>query len=188
MKNVRETELKLFCSRIEYCQQSLSKAEFTTYLSLGMPRSVFDRLESNNYAAGNVFNERATLFLDGNEIADSHRLLEALVSSARKKQRPNKLKRPREGSFSAVSERFMKRAWWGLTIYEPFDEKKLTAEISYDFIDGSPQVVETFSILYDGRDLDFLEDSGTDYGDMYLVDKKGTRHRFGITEDEVDEY
>ena len=93
--------------------------------------------------------------------------------------------------YAVVSERFIKRSFYTLTIYEEFDFEKLVIEISkYDNF-GSDSNTEGFALSYSGisigAEFEFYSHNGADYSDDALKSSNGDRYDFDVVESEEED-
>ena len=90
--------------------------------------------------------------------------------------------------YVALSDRWIKRSWYELNIYEPFDAGKLAVDVEIDEVFGIKDPVEVFQLYYDGVELVFRENYGVNAEDTYLLSSSGERRNFNVLEEDSSDY
>jgi hypothetical protein len=196
VKEVPVHKLTLVTSQTELCVMKISEDQFSNYLKNGVPENEYEELDySTNYSSP-VFNTDTgiALDLDGHDVLNFYDLFKLKYNKAveiYEESHPQiKTQKISDLEFAAVSERFIKRSFYTLTIYEEFDFEKLEIEISkYDNF-GSESKTLGFNLSYSGVTSDphfeFYSHEGTDYIDDALISSNGVRYDLSVVESEED--
>jgi predicted DNA-binding WGR domain protein len=191
LTNIPVNNLTLLSSEIELIEKQISKKEFDLYLANGMPYDDYLDLEDNTLVCSPVFTEMTTLYENDVEIRSSNELLKKIYEKSKahlEKQKNNKQNAKTSLMYGAKIERWVKRSWYKLTIYEEFDIDKLEITISRDYsISNAEFAYETFSLLYSGEDFEFDNNFGANTADYYLIKSNGEKFDLNILEEEEEE-
>ena len=182
-------QLTLVSSEHELQILYLTKEQVKNYSENGVPQSVIDELSDSTKVCNPVFDERTSLTVDGKELPDFYERFKIKYDEALKEENYPKFSKskkikPADLKYALVNVSWIKRSWYELTIYEDFDFSKLKIHISRDSIFGSDDYVETFSLNYDGLELEFRQNYGADSSEIFIVDSNGNETEFEILEDE----
>jgi hypothetical protein len=194
MKETPYHLLTLFSSEIEMLLMKVTKEKFNEYLSEGFPQDDFEDLEQNTEFSGLIYDELTMLSIDENEMPNFHKLFKAKYNLAIKeyeKKYPKRLdvkNKKTNVEYAVVGERWIKRSWHTLEIYEEFDFTKLNIEISRDSYFGRDDYAQTFSLNYAGKEFEFKENYGADSDDFYLMTSLGDRSEFSFIESEEEDW
>ena len=187
--------LELFSSEVELMEKRITKEEFEQYKNEGMSYEEFSDLSDDTEVSAPIFDELTTLSVDDVEVADFQKqfnvLYQKALSEHKKKHPPpnksSKVPKKSELSYAVVGERWIKRSWHDLTIYEEFDFSKLEIQISKDYAFGTGEVFETFALSYKGKEFEFRDSFGANYEQFNLISSDGKRYEFEVLDEEYDE-
>jgi hypothetical protein len=191
LTNIPVNNLTLLSSEMELIEKRIIKKEFDLYLANGMPYDDYLDLEDNTLVCAPVFTEMTTLFENDVEIRSSNELLKKIYEKSKahlEKQKNNKQNAKTSLMYGAKIERWVKRSWYKLTIYEELDIDKLEITISRDYsISNAEFAYETFSLLYSGEDFEFDNNFGANTADYYLIKSNGEKFDLNILEEEDED-
>lgn len=195
MHEVPVNELTLFTGELEGLLQIITKDKFNEYAKNGMPYEDYLEFEGESEYCSPFFDEGTMLSVNSVDINDFQKLFkekyEQAVKQYEKDHPKNKdTKNNKEGdlTYAIIGERWIKRAWYFLTIYEEFDFSKLEIHISREQNFGRDSYIEIFSLSYDGKEFEFLENYGANSEEMYLMSSDGKIKDFEVLEeDHVDD-
>jgi hypothetical protein len=188
-------QLELFSSEIELIEKRISKEEFERYKNEGITYGEFMEIEDYTEACSPIFNDLTLLSIDDVAIPNFHEKFKLIYEEALKqynKEYPPRKKLPgkpkkSELQYAVVGERWIKRSWYDLTIYEKFDFDKLEIYPSREYIFGSNSCREFFSLSYDGQEFEFRENYGSNSEEFNLISSDGKRYGFEVLDEEYDE-
>ena len=194
-KKVPVHELTLFTSEIQGLLMKIGREKFNEYKKIGMPYSDYEEFEENTSYSGPIFDELTTLTIDDVEIPNLKNLFKTKYGEAvkqyekeNKKTTKAKKKNPKSTpEYAVIGEKWIKRSWYKLTIYEEFDFSKLHIYISRDMIFPTDSYRETFSLGYDDKEFEFYEADGTNADSCSLITSDGKEIGFNLL-DEEDKY
>lgn len=179
--------LKLYTAETEYLEMAISKKEFQTYSDSGVPEDAIEKLEDHTLYCAPFFDDRCTLLLDDKEIAKANPVLQKLYDSALDSLPDADTVSKPSKKHALISERYVKRAWYGTEIEGKFDSKKLSLKIN--LLPGK-DVAEDFvsyRLAYDGVELQFEDNFGASSSEMYLRDPEGNLIEAQLESDEDDD-
>jgi hypothetical protein len=172
----------------------ITKDQYQSYLSEGLPQDQYDELDQNAEISGPIYDELTMIDLDGVEIPGFHKLFKSKYDQSLKeyekkygKKLSSKAKKTKI-EYAVVGERWVKRSWYTLEIFEEFDINKLSIELSRDVYFGRSEHVDTFSLNYAGREFEFKENFGANSDDYYLMKSNGERNNFDIIDSDNDNW
>jgi hypothetical protein len=90
-------------------------------------------------------------------------------------------------SYAVVGDRWIKRSWYKLTIYEEFDFSKIIIHISRDVLFGQDSYAETFRLSYGDIEFDFYENNGANSDSCELMSSDGKSVGFEVLDEEYDD-
>jgi hypothetical protein len=185
--------ITLFSSEIEVLLMKISKDQYQSYLSEGLPQDQYDELEQNAEISGSIYDESTIIDIDGTEIPNFHKLFKPkYIHSVKEYEKKygtklnNKNKKVKI-EYAVVGERWIKRSWFTLEIFEEFDISNLKIEISRDVYFGRTDYIDTFSLNYAGKEFEFKENYGADSDDYYLMTSAGERNHFDIIDSDEED-
>jgi hypothetical protein len=158
-----------------------------------MPYEDYLEFDGESEYCSPCFDERTMLSVNNIEFKDFQKLFKVKYDQAVKqydkehpKSKDTNNKKGSEHTFAIVGERWIKRAWYSLTIYEEFDFSKLEIHISREQNFGRNSYVEIFSLSYDGKEFEFQENHGANSEEMCLMTSDGKVKDFEILEEEYE--
>ena len=193
IKKVSVNELTLFSGELEGLLQIISKEKFDDYEKNGMPYEDYLEFDGESEYCSPFFDERTMLSINDIEFNDFQKLFKEKYDQAVKqyekehpKSKDTKNKKVSDLTYAIVGERWIKRAWYSLTIYEEFDFSKLEIHISREQNFGRNSYVEIFSLSYDGKVFEFQENYGANSEEIFLMTSDGKEKDFEILEEEYE--
>ena len=195
IKEVPVHELTLFTSEVEGLVMTITKKQFDEYRTEGMPYSDYEEFEGSTEYCSPIFDEMTLLSVDGVEISNFQKLFKQKYDQAVKEYEiefpPNKKSNKKNAksslSYAVVGDRWIKRSWYKLTIYEEFDFSKIIIHISRDVLFGQDSYAETFTLSYGDIEFDFYENDGANSDSCELMTSDGKRFDFEVLDEEYDE-
>jgi hypothetical protein len=193
IQEVAVNELTLFSGELEELLQIIPKEKFDDYAKNGMPYEDYLEFDGESEYCSPIFDERTMLLLNDVEISNFQKLFKEKYDQALSeynKQYPitkdlnNKQKS--ELQYAIVGERWIKRAWYTLTIYEEFNFSKLEIHISREKYFGRDDFAEIFTLSYNEKEFEFLENYGANSEEIYLMSSDGKIKDFEVLEEEYD--
>ena len=185
-KKVPVNELTLVAPEIEIIEEKINKNKFNEYKNNGIPFDEYSDIEGNSELCSPVFNDSISLHL--NENFDLSNLVRKMYLEEIEKNEisslESKIKKNKNFGYVVFIERWVKRSWYKLKIYEDFDVNKLSLSSSKFYTYGTNECFETFTLSYDGKEFEFIDNFGADSEDAYLVDNKGECFSFEVLEEE----
>jgi hypothetical protein len=195
IKEVPVHELTLFTSEVEGLVMSITKKQFDEYRTVGMPYSDYEEFEGSTEYCSPIFDEMTSLSVDDVEIPNFQKLFKQKYDQAAKEyeiefppsKKSNKKNAKSNLSYAVVGDRWIKRSWYKLTIYEEFDFSKIVVHISRDNLFGQNSYVETFTLSYGDVEFDFSENYGANADSEELMSSDGKRFDFEVLDEVYDE-
>ena len=185
--------MTLFSSELEGLLQIITKEKFDDYAKNGMPYEDYLEFDGEAEYCSPTFDERTMLLLNDVEISSFQKVFKEKYDktlSNYNKQYPIKKdlnkKQKSELKYAIVGERWIKRAWYTLTIYEEFDFSKLEIHISREKYFGRDDFAEIFTLSYNGKEFEFLENYGANSEEIYLMSSDGKIKDFEVLGEEYD--
>jgi hypothetical protein len=185
--------LTLFASELEGLVMGISKEKFEEYKSNGMSFEDYLEFDGESEYCSPIFDELTSLSIDDIELPEFQKLFKDKYSIAVKtyelqyphsdhKLKKKKIKKT-DLTYAVISERWIKRSWYVLTIYEEFDFSKLQVNLTRDYHPFRNTYVETFNLAYGEKDFEFLENFGANSQEDYLMCSDGTVEDFEVLEE-----
>jgi hypothetical protein len=195
IKEVPVHKLTLHTSEIEGLVMSITKEKFDEYRTVGMPYSDYEEYEDSVEYSGPIFDELTSLSVDGVEISDFQKIFGKKYDLALKEyekehspiKKTNKKITKSNISYAVVGDRWIKRSWYVLTIYEEFDFSKIVINISRDYLFGNDKFRETFTLSYGDIDFDFHENNGANSDSCELMSSDGKIVGFELLDEDYDD-
>jgi len=195
IKEVPVHQLTLFSSENEYLVMKITKEKFNEYKDNGMPYEDYLEFDGETEVSAPNFDERVSLSIDDIDIPNIQELLQLKYNEAIKQyqnsnpvvKKSKKKIKSADLVYAVIEERWIKRSWRSLTIYEEFDIDKLVINISRDDVFGRDYYVETFTLLYGEEEFEFLENYGVDSSSACLITSNGDEYGFDILDEDFDE-
>jgi len=188
---VEERKLTLFTGSVEHCVMPLTKLDYERIKTDGMPHTTWQELESNTEESGPILTDSSTLYVNDEEVSGAHDLLAALFKEHNELEgavsKSVKATNARSAKYAARINRWTKRTFYSLKIYEVFDQSKVSLTVATRILIGDKKPVITFQVSYDGKELEFESDLGSNSEDIYLTNWEGHRSDFEIHEEEEEE-
>lgn len=179
--------LKLYTAETEYLEMPISKKEFQAYSESGVPEDAIEKLEDNTLYCAAFFDERCTLSLDDAEVSKAPTLLKKLYENALDKAQADDVVKPSDKKHRLICERYIKRAWYATEIEGKFDSKKLTIKVNFLPGKDPEENFASYTVSYDGVDLQFEDNFGASSSELYLRDPEGNLSSAHLSSDECDE-
>jgi hypothetical protein len=195
IKEVPVHELTLFTSEVEGLGMSITKKQFDEYRTVGMPYLDFEEFEGSTEYCAPIFNEMTSLSVDDVEISNFQKLFKQKYDQAAKdyeiefppNKKSNKKSTKSNLSYAVIGDRWIKRSWYKLTIYEEFDFSKIIIHISRNRLFGQDAHVETFTLSYGDVEFDFYQNDGANSDSYELRSSDGKSVGFEVLDEEYDE-
>ena len=179
--------LKLYTAETEYLEMAISKKEFQTYSNSGVPEDAIEKLEDHALYCAPFFDERCTMLLDDKEIAKANPVLQKLYDSALDALPDADTVRKPSKKHALISERYVKRAWYGTEIEGKFDPKKLSLKINLLPRKDVSEDFVSYRLSYDAVELQFEDNFGASSSEMYLRDPEGNLIEAQLESDKDDD-
>jgi len=195
IKEVPVHELNLFTSEVEGLVMSITQKQFDEYRTVGMPYSDYEEFEGSAEYCSPIFDEMTSLSIDDVEIPNFQKLFKQKYVQAVKEyeiefppsKKSNKRNAKSNLSYAVVGDRWVKRSWYKLTIYEEFNFSKIIIHISRDVLFGQDSYAETFRLSYGDIEFDFYENDGANSDSCELMTSDGKSVDFEVLDEEYDE-
>lgn len=185
-------EIVLYTSQIERTERILSNKEFKNYRANGVPQRLIDEMTQDTDCSEPLYSDGVYLSVNDAELSQFPEWLDAQHETFQQEhQRAQEVakKRKKGGTrleYALVYEAWIKRAKYGIVIYEEFDWKKLqVAFFREDKVFGGYTTI--FEISYAGAPLEFFEHWGANADDLELIDSSGQAYDFEVIDDDDDE-
>lgn len=194
--DIKETPyhlITLLSSEIEVLLMKITKDQYNSYLSEGLPQDQYEELEQNAEISGSIYDESTIIDIDGIEIPNFHKFFKPkYIQSVKEHEKKYGTKLESKNKkvkieYAIVGEKWIKRSWFTLEIFEKFDINKLNIEISRDVYFGKTDSVDTFSLSYAGNEFEFKENYGANSDDYYLMTSTGKRNHFDIIDSDEED-
>jgi len=188
-RKVPVNELTLVTPEIEIVEEKIDKNKFKEYKNNGIPFEEYLDIDGNSELCSPVMSDSTSLHLNENSELSNlvRKLYKKELEIIKKSKLGHKITKNKNPFHAVFIERWVKRSWYKLKIYEDFDENKLEISISKFYTIGTNECFETFNLSYDGKDFEFIENLGSDSENSYLVDNKGKCFPFEVLEEEWDD-
>ena len=195
IKEVPVHELTLFTSEVEGLVMSITKKQFDEYRTVGMPHSDYEEFEGSAEYCSPIFDEMTSLSVDDVEIPNFQKLFKQKYDQAVNEyeiefppsKKSNKRNAKSNLSYAVVGDRWVKRSWYKLTIYEEFNFSKIIIHISRDVLFGQDSYAETFRLSYGDIEFDFYENDGANSDSCELMTSDGKSVDFEVLDEDYDE-
>ena len=192
VQKVHVTKLEFYTGEISGGCTILTKKEYEQYRRKGIPQSIYDDMTTENDFSGPILSDHSSLTINGNEYPDFYSHLEKIYSESKKlvseqleqRKRSNKdIQKSKEAgtqiqsasrSYLFIHSEWIKRSFYELEIYEPFDINQLRIEVSAERVHPTANVDYIFHLFYQTEENDLLEFE--------------FKHNFGSNADSVDLY
>ena len=189
--------LTLCAAELEGLVMRISKEKFEEYKTDGMPFEDYEEFEGSTQYCGLAFDGFKSFSVDETEVPDfeewfdekyslavkTYESLHPRSDNTYKKKKINKT----DLRYAVISERWIKRSWYVLTIYEEFDFSKLQVNVTRDYHPFRNTYAEIFHLAYEETDFEFSQNNGADSQEDYLMCSDGTVEDFEILEENFDD-
>jgi len=183
------TNLSFTCNTVELMSNNLSNKEFIKITKQGLTQEEY--YEAREDCTNEYFGPTEIDFdlkADENLINGSNIFLNNLLNEALSNLKiRTKKQNLKHNKNMIVFEQTNRSTVYELEIKEEFDKNKLSIEISSSYFGGISSPVNTINVLYDGDVFGDTDSGFAKYADEYLLDDKGQRHGFDISDEEDEE-
>ncbi len=183
--------LTLCTSEIEILEKRITKKLFENYVSNGMPYSDYEDFQDSTEFNQPIFDELTNLSIDDKEIDNFDQLFRTKYDLAIQDYGKKHLSSPKvkttKVDYAVVGEKWVKRSWYKLTIYEEFDFSKLIIHISRQDYFGRNDCRDGFSLSYGDKEFEFIENHGSNSESESLMTSKGKSKNFDVLEEDDDD-
>ncbi len=210
VRKIHVTKLEFYTGEISGGCTTLTKKEYEQYRRKGMPQSRYDDMITDFDFSGPILSDHSSLTVNGHEYDDFYPHLEKLyseskqricdqsASSDRRKQKscPSEKgggrKKEMSRTYLFVHSEWIKRSFYELEIYEPFDVNKLRVEVSAELLHPKANIDYIFDLFYETEEGDliefkFIENFGSNSVSVDLYNARGKSVNFEILDDEYQD-